>query len=90
MIRVNEDYVVDVDKLCYAAKIDKHKKDKKDNDIYEVVGYYGTLEEALKGIVKFMNRCKLSEGVHTLKEAIQIITESNEYLARLLEEKVTE
>ena len=29
MIRVNDDYVIDVDSMCYTTKIDKHKTDKK-------------------------------------------------------------
>ena len=40
MIRVNDEYVIDVDSMCYTTKIDKHKTDKKGNPVYEVVGYF--------------------------------------------------
>ena len=56
MIRVNDDYVIDVDSMCYTTKIDKHKTDKKGNPVYEVVGYYKDLDGAILAVVKSMNR----------------------------------
>lgn len=88
MIRVNDNYVIDVDSMCYTAKIDKHKTDKKGNPVYEVVGYYKDLDGAVLAIVKSMNRSKLSEGVHDLKTALGIIQASNEQFEKLLREVV--
>ena len=52
MIRVNDDYVIDVDSMCYTTKIDKHKTDKKGNPVYEVVGYYKDLDGAILAVIK--------------------------------------
>ena len=88
MIRVNDDYVIDVDSMCYTTKIDKHKTDKKGNPVYEVVGYYKVLDGAILAVVKSMNRKELSEGVYELKEALEIIQASNEQFETLLKEVV--
>ena len=88
MIRVNDDYVIDVDSMCYTTKIDKHKADKKGNPVYEVVGYYKDLDGAILAVVKSMNRKELSEGVYELKEALEIIQASNEQFETLLKEVV--
>ncbi len=88
MIRVNDDYVIDVDSMCYTTKIDKHKTDKKGNPVYEVVGYYKDLDGAILAVVKSMNRKELSEGVYELKEALEIIQASNEQFETLLKEVV--
>ena len=88
MIRVNDDYVIDVDSMCYTTKIDKHKTDKKGNPVYEVVGYYKDLDGAILAVVKSMNRKELSDGVYELKEALEIIQASNEQFETLLKEVV--
>lgn len=88
MIRVNDDYVIDVDSMCYTTKIDKHKTDKKGNPVYEVVGYYKDLDGAILAVVKSMNRKELSEGAYELKEALEIIQASNEQFETLLKEVV--
>ena len=90
MIRVNDDYVIDVDSMCYTTKIDKHKTDKKGNPVYEVVGYYKDLDGAILAVVKSMNRKELSEGVHDLKSALGIIQASNEQFEKLLREVIKE
>ena len=55
MIKVDENYYIDVDDNCYTVKIDMHKQDKKGSQIYTTEGYYGNLEGALKGVIKSMN-----------------------------------
>ena len=90
MIRVNDEYVIDVDSMCYTTKIDKHKTDKKGNPVYEVVGYYKDLDGAILAVIKSMNRRKLSEGVYDLKTALGIIQASNEQFEKLLREVIKE
>lgn len=85
MIRINEDYVIEADRYEYAVKVDKHKKDNKENDVYETVGHYSSLENAIKCVLEFMNKRALSEGVHTLEEAITIIKENNRQFTELFE-----
>lgn len=88
MIRVNENYVIDVDERCYTVKFDKHKTDKNGNAIYDVCGYYGNLEGAIKGVIKSMNSKMLSEGIHTLEQALNIVTTNNKQFEAMLEKVV--
>lgn len=90
MIIVDKNYCIDVDKNCYTVKIDKHKKDKKGEKIYETVGYFTTLAGAIKGIINSMNKGKFNEGTYTLEEAIKVIVESNEHFEKLLKKVMGE
>lgn len=90
MVRVNKTYVIDVDENCYTVKIDKHKTDKKGKAVYEVCGYYGSLESALKGVIKSMNSKALSEGVHTLEQAIKIVSANNSKFEDILKKALAE
>lgn len=84
MIRVNDDYVILVDTLNYALCRDAHKEDKKGNPVYKSIGYYPSLELALKGIIKDMNARALEEGTHSLQEAVEIIKHSNDVFTDML------
>ena len=46
MIRVNNDYVIDADEMCYTVKIDKHKtytdKNGRASHVYDIKGYYNS------------------------------------------------
>ena len=86
MIRVTENYCIDVDEQCYTVNFDKHQTDKKGNHVYVTVGYYGTLENAIKGVIKDMNKKQLKDGEHTLKEALTIVKENNNKFTELLRE----
>lgn len=92
MIRVNENYIIDIDSYEYTVKRDLHrKKTAKINgetvevDDFATVGHYSSLTSAVKGVIANMNRCKLRDGVHTLEEAIAIVLENNNKVAELLE-----
>ena len=88
MVRVNEQYVIDVDERCYTVKFDKHKTDKNGNAVYDVCGYYGTLEGAIKGVIKSMNSKALSEGIHTLEQALNVVMANNKQFEEILERAV--
>ena len=88
MIRVNENYCIDVDDKCYTVKIDKHKVDKKGNPVYEIVGYFKNLENAIKGVIDSINKKKLQSD-YTLKEALTIIQESNRKFEELMKEVIS-
>ena len=83
MVRINETYCVDVDENCYTVKIDKHTTDKKGNAVYVTVGYYGTLENAIKGVIKDMNKKDLKKDC-TLEEALKIVQHNNMEFEKLL------
>lgn len=56
MIRVNDDYVIKVDSMCYTSMRDRHKTDKNGSPVFDTIGYYSTLKQAVRGIVKY--KCK--------------------------------
>ena len=92
MIRVNEDYVIQVDSLNYTVMRDAHRKttrtdkagEKVEVDAYITVGYYSNFTGAIKGVINDMNTRTLSDGVHTLKEALDIVVENNNRFIELL------
>lgn len=94
MIRVNEDYIIEIDTYNYIAKMDQHKKGQvKDRatgeyievDVFKTVGYYKDLSGAIKGIINDMSRRQLSDGRFSLEDAIHIIRENNGKVYDLLE-----
>lgn len=94
MVRVNEDYIIEVDPLNYTVMRDAHRKTTRVNkstgesvevDAFTTVGYYGNLAEAIKGVIKDMNAKALKDGVHTLKEALEIVVNNNNRFYELLE-----
>lgn len=85
MIIIDKDYCVDVDTLNYTAKIDLHKTDKKGNTTYKIIGYYGTLKNAVKGVYEYKAKKALSDGQHTLKQSIDVLRELEKELHKTLE-----
>ena len=83
MIRVNDDWVIDVDEYNYILKKDMHRsreRVRKDGtpyieDDYTVKGYFSTLERALNRLGEEMVRERLKDGAHDLREATQAIRE---------------
>lgn len=94
MIRVNDDYVIELQKMNYIVKEDKHKKVLDDNgkevDLYKVCGYYTSLESALEGVKKSMSFAALENGEYSLEEAITKIREINDAFVSCFEKAVGE
>lgn len=88
MIRVDNDYYIDVDEQCYTVKIDTHKTDKKGNEIYVIVGYYKNLQNAIKGVIDYQNKKKLKSENYDLKEALKIVLDNNTRFEKLLKSVV--
>ena len=88
MIQIDKNYIIDVDKHCYTVKIDKHREDKNGNPVYEVWGYYSSLENAIKGVIDAMNTAKLKRGTHDLEKALQIVQKTNDQFTKLLKKAV--
>jgi hypothetical protein len=86
MIRVNDDYVIEVDALNYVPCRDCHRVDKKGIPVYKSIGYYFSLEQALKGIIRDMNNRTFAENDYSLEQAIEIIQQSNDRFTALLRE----
>jgi hypothetical protein len=94
MVRINDDYVIEIDAFNYTAKRDLHRTTKK-TDIatgevtevpsYSTIGYYNGLTEAIKGVIKDMNRRELSKKTYSLEEAVKIVLENNKRVSELLQ-----
>lgn len=96
MIRVNEDYVIEVDQYNFTVKFDKHKKylNEKtgtETDVYDIVGHYSTLEGALSGCLKDIQIKKLSDKIYSLESAIKCVRETTKeftsVMGKVLEEE---
>lgn len=94
MIRVNDDYIIDVDPHNYIVKRDLHKERVTVNDktgeetrtpSYYTVGYFGDLPSAVRGIIRDMNRQGLSEGTFSLTEAVKMVQDNNKRFYDLLD-----
>ena len=91
MIRINDDWVVDVDQYNYILKKDMHREEKSRDGksmvpVYNTVGYYGSLRKALDALGGEIIRDKLRGGSRTLCEAVQAIRECTDEWRRLVEE----
>lgn len=90
MIRVNDDYVIEVDAYNYTACKDRHRKDKNGEDIFTTVGHYSDVEGAIGGIIKDMKSNKLDNDTYSLEEAINVIRKINGQFKEMLERALNE
>lgn len=93
MIRVNEDWIIDVDAYNYILKKDAHKQTKQKSgngyvmaDTFYVVGYYSTLSAALDTLGKEMFKDKISTSCYSLAEAVAALQECRDVWEKLLKE----
>jgi len=94
MVRVNNDYFIEIDSLNYTVKRDEHKTREekvKGSDevkvvpVFTTVGYFYDLATSISGIIKDMNRRQLGEGTHELHEAVNMVMNNNRHFEILLE-----
>lgn len=85
MVRIDDDYIVEVDSLCYTAKKELHKTDKEGKQLCKIIGYYSDLCGAIKGIYDYKAKDKLSKDEKSLYEAIKVLDELKNELAAMLE-----
>lgn len=99
MVQINDDYIVQIDALNYTVMRDAHRKTSRkdkttgevvETDAYITVGYYSDLAGAIKGAIKDMNARALSDGDHTLEEALSIVVKNNNRFSELLERALKE
>lgn len=88
MIRVNDDYIIDIDEMNYVAKFDYHKTTTDKNGVekptYKTIGYYGSLASAISGIKKQMQMNAFEQEVMKLDKAIEKIDEIEKEFNRLI------
>lgn len=80
MIRVNEDYVIEVNQYEYKPMHDMHKtaKDKNGNEtpVYKTIGHCSTLEYAVKLIFEYNMKMKFAVDDVSLNECVEILKET--------------
>ena len=88
MVRINNDYLIECDEVQYILKQDKHKitveKDGRERPVMDVIGYYATLENALKGYADYMVRKRHAETEFTVYDALIVIREERKKLEELI------
>ena len=96
MVRVNDDYIIDVDPLNYTVRRDMHKTriiNTKEGETklgtFVTVGYVGDLAGAIKLVIKDMNSRELGEDLHDLKSALAIVKRNNDSFEELLRKVTT-
>ena len=91
MIRINDDWVIDVDEYNYILKRDMHRtksRKQKDGsvvaeDAYVNKGYFSNMEKALERVREEMVRECLKDASHTLETAVHAIREVTEEWRRI-------
>lgn len=77
MIKLNDDYIIEIDGRNYTLKSKYEKKNIDDDEDtqfdFGTIGYYGNLKNAVKAAAEDKIRRKLSKGVHSLEDAVEII-----------------
>ena len=95
MIRVNKDWIINVDQYSYQPMRDLHRTRKylrKDGTETEVpdyrgdYGYYTSLKDAVKAIARIEYKNAVSKQETALSEAIRLIDETVNRFEKLLEE----
>ena len=95
MIRVNDDWVIDVDSLNYMPKRDMHRdkvvrrKDGSETVVHDYrgeYGYYTTLKGALRAIARIEYKNALTGSETALTDAIKLMDETVKRFENLLEE----
>lgn len=84
MIKLIHDYVIDINQSNYILMLDRHKKDKKGNDVYDVLAYCSDFQRAIQKAKEACAKKKLSDGVYSLDEAVEIIRKINDEFTELL------
>jgi len=94
MIRVNDDWVIDVDPLNYMPKRDMHRdrtihrKDGSETVVHDYRGEYGyfpTLKQALRAIARIEYKNALTGSETALTDAIKLMDETVTRFENLLE-----
>lgn len=88
MIKVTDRFYINANNNCYTlqekTKVQDPKSENYGKEIYKDLGYYTTLENCLKGILKTVTREYVSRNEeNTIKELLMQIKLSNDFLENL-------
>ena len=88
MIKVTDRFYINANSNCYVlqekTKVQNPKSENYEKEIYKDLGYYTTLENCLKGILKTVTREYVNRNEeNTIKELLMQIKLSNDFLESL-------
>lgn len=70
MIHIKDDYYIDSDAYQFILKQDMHRQDKDGKPVFDYLGYYATVEQALRGYLKIQMRGYASKPDIEIGEAL--------------------
>lgn len=82
MIKIGERYIIEAAPECYSVKYltgNKPKFDKKTgktSDAYDVIGYFGTIENCIMACSNDAVKRKVMKNDYSLSEAVKMIAET--------------
>ena len=90
MIRLTEDYYIDVDENNYALCWDYKRLDKKGKRVYRPLGYFGNLQELVNFWCEKVIKQHLmdSEKELSLIEAVEIIQKDLEFTREIVSKNI--
>lgn len=90
MIRLTEDYYIDMDDHNYILCLDKHKVAKDGRDVRKVLGYFGQIKELLNYWAEVVIKDHLmnDKEVLTLGESVGIISRELEAVRSVIEKAI--
>lgn len=77
MIRLIDDYVINISGNQYVLAIDENKIDKQGKVVHTAIGYYTTITAAIKAAAQDCYKRRLENSIYSLEEAIEIIKSIN-------------
>ena len=91
MVQVNKKFFIDADIHQFILKEKTTVKDKESEnygkEIYNILGYYGTMESAIKGLQKILLRREVMSKDMNLKEVVKAITRINDEVTKIFKEE---
>lgn len=92
VIELYDGMVIVVDAYNYSLAKIRTKKDKNGNDIeyFDYIAHYSTLDRALMEFRHYLIREELFDGVRSLTEAIQTITDIEAKAEKFIKENIPE
>lgn len=91
MVHVTGEYYLDIDEKCVSLMVPAGTNKKTGKEEYRAIGYYSSIESAIEACIKRKIAVRLSDGDHTLGEALNIIRDeqkqTRELIRKAMEEK---
>lgn len=86
MVQIGDKYSVSADAYCYTLY--RNTTTKKGKPVRSVLGYYGTLQKALKALFDIEAREIVGSGEKTLSQALYEVRQASCELAKVIEASV--